>query len=101
MQQHVPDAAFQASFPAAVVVVKVQQGLRLHGIVGRPAEGVEMPYDGIVLRVRLLQEPQRLLAVSPVLVELPVGKQQGDDGVDQQHVGGAFAQVLRPSGTAS
>ena len=73
------------------MVVEVQHRLRLHGVVGLDTYGVEMPDDGVVLGGEVFQKMQGFLAKCLVFVELAIAEQQRDDGVDYQHVGGAFA----------
>ena len=54
--QHIPNPAFQASFPLAVHIIKVQQRLRLHGVFSRDAALGEMADDGIVFGLSFFQE---------------------------------------------
>ena len=76
--------AVEAAAGGAVVVVELDEGLRLGGVLGREAGRDETADDAVVLGGELLQEAESLVLVPLLSMDLAVDEEQRYPGVDNQ-----------------
>ena len=93
--QHIKaQRALQAATSLAILVMKLQQGLRLRGIVGSDTQRPPHADNPIVLRGKLLQQVESLLPETVVVVSLSVLKKQRNPSIENQTVGKSLPYPL-------